>query len=331
MNSSKLGTIEATEGILKDLFIDLRQNTLKWSKITHQTSQVRMGYVGQHLVSAVTGFKGGKSGARGSDLVLPDNKSAEIKSCNRVDQLGFCKDCEERVSSTEPSCPVCSSSNIIRPEDSKWLLSFKTDLDFINALKPIYYYFVLFEYKDVNDIGNNDIDISIWKIDTANSKGFLRALVDYYYTIRKNSSSAPFNLWPYSFKFILCEPELIYKAEIVNDNINTIVFPTLNNTISEKLRTLESYKSATTLTKDSILKTIKFFDSQNTILNKKVNSINKIKLLKELESIRVANDISNSQLVDVLSYYVYIPRLQQNNINLKKVPKGFQACLVAPS
>lgn len=328
MKSNKLGTVEISEAILKDLFIDLRQNTLKWSNLTHQTSQVRMGYVGQHLVSAVTGFKGGKSGARGHDLIIPDNQFGEIKSCNRVDQLGFCNDCEERVSSTEPSCPLCSSKNIIRPEDSKWLIGFKTDLDFKNALKPIYYYFVLFEYKDVNDIGNNDVDISIWKVDTSKSKGFARTLVDYYYTIRKDASSAPFNMWPYSLKFALCEPELIYKSEIVNDNINTIIFPTFNNSISEKLRTLESYSSTRTLTKKSIVKTIEYFDSNNSILEKNINSITKINLLKELESIRFTDDIPNSQLVNILSYYVYMPRLNNKDIDLNKIPKDFQKHLV---
>lgn len=50
-----LGTIEASEALIKDLYIDLRAKVNAWSKITQQTPQARMGYVGQHLVSVVTG------------------------------------------------------------------------------------------------------------------------------------------------------------------------------------------------------------------------------------------------------------------------------------
>ena len=46
-----------------------------------------MGYVGQHLVSVVTGYPGGKSGARGYDLVKDDERHGEIKTCYRVDQV----------------------------------------------------------------------------------------------------------------------------------------------------------------------------------------------------------------------------------------------------
>lgn len=85
-----LGTIEASEALIKDLYIDLRAKVNAWSKITQQTPQARMGYVGQHLVSVVTGYPGGKSGARGYDLVIDDERHGEIKTCYRVDQLGSC-------------------------------------------------------------------------------------------------------------------------------------------------------------------------------------------------------------------------------------------------
>ena len=45
-----LGTIEASEALIKDLYIDLRAKVNAWSKITQQTPQARMGYVGQHLL-----------------------------------------------------------------------------------------------------------------------------------------------------------------------------------------------------------------------------------------------------------------------------------------
>lgn len=39
-----LGTIEASEALIKDLYIDLRAKVNAWSKITQQTPQARMGY-----------------------------------------------------------------------------------------------------------------------------------------------------------------------------------------------------------------------------------------------------------------------------------------------
>ena len=104
-----LGTIEASEALIKDLYIDLRAKVNAWSKITQQTPQARMGYVGQHLVSVVTGYPGGKSGARGYDLVIDDERHGEIKTCYRVDQLGSCNACGAVVSSLETECAVCGS------------------------------------------------------------------------------------------------------------------------------------------------------------------------------------------------------------------------------
>src|SRR2546421_12920922 len=82
----ELGTVAASEAILTDLYINLRRAIAQWAAVTQQTPQARMGYIGQHLTSVVTGFPGGRSGARGKDLLLPDDKYAEIKTCYRVDQ-----------------------------------------------------------------------------------------------------------------------------------------------------------------------------------------------------------------------------------------------------
>ena len=75
--------------------------------------------VGQHLVSVVTGYPGGKSGARGYDLVIDDERHGEIKTCYRVDQLGSCNACGAVVSSLETECAVCRSTSINRKDDSK--------------------------------------------------------------------------------------------------------------------------------------------------------------------------------------------------------------------
>lgn len=85
-----LGTIEASEALIKDLYIDLRAKVNAWSKITQQTPQARMGYVGQHLVSVVTGYPGGKSGARGYDLVIDDELLEDIRKNNNITNADLC-------------------------------------------------------------------------------------------------------------------------------------------------------------------------------------------------------------------------------------------------
>ena len=145
----KLGTIEASEKLIKDLYIDLREKINFWSTITHQTAQARMGYLGQHLASVVTGYKGGGSGARGKDLILPEGSYAEIKTCYRVDQLGSCKNCKSTVLPVEDTCPVCGSTDINRNDDSKWLIGIRNEDEFKHILDPKFYYLVLFEFAEI--------------------------------------------------------------------------------------------------------------------------------------------------------------------------------------
>ena len=117
--------IELANMLINDLYLDLRRKVNYWSDITKQTPQAKMGYIGQHLVSIVTGFSGGKSGARGYDLIISNTEYGEIKTCYRVDQLGKCNNCNNVVSAVETKCSVCESENIKRNDDSKWLLTIK--------------------------------------------------------------------------------------------------------------------------------------------------------------------------------------------------------------
>ena len=220
----KLGTLEASEALIKDLYIDLRTKVNEWSEITNQTPQARMGYIGQHLVSVVTGYPGGKSGARGYDLIMNDGTYGEIKTCYRVDQLGSCNKCGAVVSSLEIQCATCGSIDINRKDDSKWLISLRNDKEFEEVVEPIKYYFVLFEFEDLSDATNNNIVASIWEVDSK-EKGFAFCMIDYYLNIRaKSKSKAPFNMWPHEFKFLLTKPTLIYQSKIMPDGtIHTIV------------------------------------------------------------------------------------------------------------
>ena len=85
-NSNKLGDLSSSEQLIHELYIDLRKKVNYWASKTKQTAQARMGYVGQHLVSVVTGYSGGKSGARGKDLILDKSNYGEMKCALLIGQ-----------------------------------------------------------------------------------------------------------------------------------------------------------------------------------------------------------------------------------------------------
>lgn len=319
MSDYILGTKEASEALIKDLYIDLRAKVNKWSKITKQTPQARMGYIGQHLVSVVTGYPGGKSGARGYDLIISDSEHGEIKTCYRVDQLGSCNQCSAVVSSLETECARCGSTNICRKDDSKWLISIRNNEDFEKILDPKYYYFVLFEFESIVDSTNNII-ASIWEVNPKN-KGFAYCMIDYYLNIReKSKSKAPFNMWPHSFKFALTEPKLIYRARITGDGeIETKVFPAQNNGYIDELLPLKEYSKATTIKEENIKNVMNVFEKTVQIKGK-----NKTKLLEELEKIRTKKNILNSDLCEKFSDEIYLKKIKSQKEEIpKKIREQF--------
>lgn len=305
MKHYSLGTLEASEQLIRDLYIDLRNKVNAWSELTLQTPQARMGYVGQHLVSVVTGFPGGKSGARGFDLVMDQGKYGEIKTCYRVDQLGACGKCNAVVSSLEKKCSMCGSTNIIRKDDSKWLIGIQHDQEFSKVLDPYRYYFVLFEFEEISNPQNNNILATIWEVDPT-VKGFGYCMMDYYVNIRARSKSkAPFNMWPHQFKFALTQPELIYQSLIKEDGtINTRIFPTMNNKYLDELRPLQDYSHATTITLDVAKAVLLKFDPKATTSGKSKKSI-----LEMIEALRISKKLSNKDLCDAFADAIYLPLL----------------------
>ena len=248
----KLGDLASSERLIFDLYIDLRKRINLWAAITHQTAQARMGYVGQHLVSVVTGYPGGKSGVRGRDLVLPDDGYGEIKTSYRVDQLGKCNSCSAPTASIERECPECGSSDIKRNDDSKWLITIRHEDEFASILEPTSYYLVLFDFVDL--LSRDTIRSSIWEVDPQNP-GFAYCMVDYRLNIQaKSTSRAPFNLWPYSLKFELMKPLLIYQSTIstADDSVTTRVFPGRDQPLLHSLRPLQEYSRSRNLTLDKI-------------------------------------------------------------------------------
>ncbi len=244
-----VGTPEFAAELLTDLYVRLRRDLQRWASVTHQTPQPRMGYVGQHLVSVVTGYPGGRSGARGDDLKLPDGKVAEIKCCYRVDQLGKCLRCGTAVASIEKVCPSngCGSTEIERKDDSKWLLSPKSEQELRELFVPECYYLVLFEFADLGKA--DDINVQVFELDPR-CLGFAVCMIDYYFNIRANSKSkASFDFWPASPKFYMMKPKLVYWSVIMgNDTIDTKVFPRRDAPVPYALGNLGDYWRKTTFT-----------------------------------------------------------------------------------
>jgi predicted RNA-binding Zn-ribbon protein involved in translation (DUF1610 family) len=298
-----LGTIEASEQLIYDLYIDLKRKVNKWASITHQTAQARMGYVGQHLVSVVTGFPGGRSGARGKDLVLPNGEYAEIKTCYRIDQLGKCNTCGVVVSGIESSCPECGSEDIERKEDSKWLISIRHDNEFAEILNPKYYYLVLFEFTDIEQ--SDTIRASIWRVDST-APGFAYCMIDYYKNIRANSSSkAPFDFWPYQLKFDIMRPMLIYRSHIAREDIiNTNIFPNRDAEQLHAIKPLQNYSRSSNLTSDKILKF-------SEIINTRIEPRSKKKeLLEQIQQFLDESKPNPKIVADSLARALYMPEIQ---------------------
>lgn len=300
----ELGTIEASEILLHDLYVNLRRSVANWAAVTNQTPQARMGYVGQHLTSVVTGFQGGRSGARGKDLLLPDGKSAEIKTCYRVDQLGACRTCGHAVASIEVECPNCEGTSIDRKDDSKWLISPRSEAELHALWDAESFYLVLFDFADFSD--PREINARIWRVDPR-SPGFAYCMVDYFFTIRTASASgAPFNLWPFSFKFGLLGGELIYSARIhEDDSIETFRFPGLRGTAEPiRLDPLSEYVRSRGMTSEAL-------EGVAADLGIALPSGDRPSVIAAIQAARDAGAVKEDELRDGIAAHVYLPRMSE--------------------
>ena len=315
---NKLGDLSSSEQLIRELYIDLRKKINYWASYTKQTAQARMGYVGQHLVSVVTRYRGGKSGARGKDLILDRNNYAEIKTCYRVDQLGKCLDCQSVVASIELKCAYCHSENIKRKQDSKWLISIRNAEEFARILEPKFYYLVLFDLQNIQN--PNKIRASIWRV-TSNTIGFAYCLMDYYLNIRsKSKSKAPFNLWPFQLKFYLMLPTLIYRSYIVNNNINTEIFYEKDH-IVDLPKPFCNYSSAKNLTKEKVIEFAKSINFKN---KKILTKFNKKDLILKVDDFIKSSGGFNEQRVTKLAKSLYYKDIKKH---IKKIPKNLRLYL----
>ena len=244
-------TIENNKDLIKELLADLvinpRLKLIKWSKITHQTPNIKIGYPGQHLSSLITGVEGDRSGARGHDL----RDGSEVKSCSRVDQLDKCKACKFPVARLESMCSNCESVSIKRNNDSKWLFSVRSPEEvaqLTNQLDRIV--LMISDYPNFDDCDYETLRFQAFEIWPKHARGkrFVELIKNYYEKIylehkRKDpkSNPAPKNFWPYQYQFYMCNPIKTFSCTVKNSTtdpqitIDALVDPTIDrvNLLSE--------------------------------------------------------------------------------------------------
>ena len=207
---------------ISDLFITPRKTMYEWSMLTEQTSHIKIGYVGQHLASVLLNTKGCKTAARGEDCM----DKSEVKSCSRVDQSDKCNRCNINLTKFDAVCQECGKNDKIkRNNDSKWLLTIRSEDDLRKYLDLDRLVLIIEEYPNFNENKFDDIVIKVYEIYPKKEicRNFKSILTEYYNdiylaNIKKNPKKvpAPKNLWPDSFQFYRCNPVKIFECKISN-------------------------------------------------------------------------------------------------------------------
>lgn len=218
--------IEKIKSFINEIIIAPKHALTRWAMITNQTPAAKIGYIGQHLTSLITGVPGTGSGARGDDLA----DGSEVKSCNKVDQADKCRDCGARVLRVETTCSACGSTNIIRKDDSKWLFSIRDqhELDQYKNLDRVV--LLLMDYPKFDENDFKDIRITVFEIypKDARMSVFDDLISNHYYNIfipkqDANQKTNPMNLHPWSFQFYKCNPIKTFECTIENIDTNPVI------------------------------------------------------------------------------------------------------------
>ncbi len=227
--------IEKIKDFINEVIIVPKHTLTKWATVTNQTPAAKIGYIGQHLVSLITGVQGTGTGARGNDLA----DGSEVKSCNKVDQADKCKNCESRVMRFESKCPHCGSTNIERKDDSKWLFSIhdENELNTYKNLNRIV--LLLMDYPNFKKNDFMDVRITAFEIYPKEERMsvFNELISTHYfknYLPKKNAKKKtnPMNLHPWSFQFYKCNPVKIFECTI--KNIDTTPSVIIDNNVYVK-------------------------------------------------------------------------------------------------
>lgn len=211
--------IDLIKEFLAEIVIMPKDLLRKWALITKQTPAIKLGYIGQHLASLITGVPGTGTGARGDDLA----DGSEVKSCNKIDQADKCKDCGTRVMRIEDICSSCGSTNIERKDDSKWLFTIREEHELNQYLNMDRVVLILMDYPGFNENNFKDIRISCFEIYPKENRMsvFCDLIRNHYYNIYLPKAQAgqktnPMNLHPFGFQFYKCNPVKIFSCIIKN-------------------------------------------------------------------------------------------------------------------
>lgn len=210
------------ERFLNEIIITPRRQLKQWATITNQTPAAKVGYIGQHLASLITGVRGTRSGARGDDLA----DHTEVKTCSKIDQADKCKKCERRVLRQENVCANCGSTRIERKNDSKWLFSVKSQEELDQYLNMNRILLILMDYPRFKEKDFQDVRICAFEIYPQEERmSVFRDLIsNHYYNIYRpkygsGAKTNPMDFHPMSFQFYKCNP--IKTFECIIKNIDT--------------------------------------------------------------------------------------------------------------
>lgn len=233
------------KGFIDDLIIRPRKSLLYWSRVTNQTPAAKIGYIGQHLASLITGIKGTRSGARGDDL----EDGTEVKSCNKIDQVDRCKVCKGRVMRHDKVCPHCGSTDILRKNDSKWLFSVRDEYELKQYLSLDRVLLILMDYPHFYANDFSDIRISAFEIypKEERMKVFGELICNHYHNIYRPKADSgyktnPMNLHPWSFQFYKCNPIPVFETVIKDIDGNPEI--TINKLVPPESERGESMEPA---------------------------------------------------------------------------------------
>lgn len=211
--------LERVSRFIEEVIISPKRLLRRWAAVTNQTPAVKIGYIGQHLSSLLTGVKGTRTGARGNDM----EDGSEVKSCYKIDQADKCKDCGSRVLRMEETCPNCGSTNIIRKDDSKWLFSVKSEDELAQYLNMDRIVLILLDYPNFQLNDFSDIRICAFEIYPKEKRmKVFRELICYHYyhnykpKVEKKLSTNPMDFHPWSYQFYKCNPIKIFECIIHN-------------------------------------------------------------------------------------------------------------------
>ena len=222
------------ERFINEIIISPKSALQQWALLTKQTPAAKIGYIGQHLASLITGVPGTGSGARGDDL----NDGSEVKSCNKVDQVDKCKNCGARVMRMEDRCSACGSDDIDRKDDSKWLFSVRDEYELNQYQSLDRIFLLLMDYPNFDNNDFEDIRIVAFEIYPKEKRMevFNKLIANHYWNIympkqEANQKTNPMNLHPWSFQFYKCNPIKVFECTIKNINTNPQVIIDKNNYI----------------------------------------------------------------------------------------------------